>query len=531
MRRSVIGLDIGTTAVRAVEISLGRRAVVRRMGQVALPPGAVVAGEVVEPEVVAAALKRLWRAVKFSSREVAVGVANARVVARATDLPNLSDDELRSSLPFHVADLLPMPVDEVELDFLPINGTARGPRGLIVAAHREVLAGVLAALDGAGLKVARIDLVPLALVRAVHDTGTWLQDDSMNEVIIGAGAGVTNVVVHRHGVVDYVRTLPGGGGLVTNAIAAELRLDDDDAEAVKRGLVDGYDIAATARRALTGLAYEIASSIEFHLNQLDDPEVRRVVLAGGGGRLVALRNLLEEQLGVPVVDAEPYARVRVAKLRIDRKAIADNGDLFAVAIGLALGSGVNLLPRRITAARTARRDVALAGVGASVVLAGLAGLTYVRMGQTSDAEAIAAEREQATAALEARVASFADVAASETKFNERSQAIRTVLTGDVPWWRVLQDVASAVPENAWITSLNGSRQGVATVQVTAKGFDQTATANWLERAGSVGSLRDVWLTTSTAVDDGLRPLVQFSSNATVTAQSDRTASYLEGDES
>jgi type IV pilus assembly protein PilM len=527
MARNVIGLDIGTTAVRAVELSLGRRAVVRRMGQVALSPGAVVAGEVVEPDVVAAALKRLWRSVKFSSREVAVGVANARVVARATDLPNLSDDELRSSLPFHVADLLPMPIDEVELDFLPIAETAHGRRGLVVAAHREVLAGVLTALDGAGLRAERIDLVPLALVRAVHDTGTWLDDGASNEVIIGAGAGVTNVVVHRHGVVDYVRTLPGGGGLVTNAIAAELRLDDDDAEAVKRGLVAGYDIDATARRALTGLAYEVASSIEFHLNQLDDPEVRHVVLAGGGARLPALRTLLEEQLGVPVIDAEPYARVKLAKLRIDRKLVDANGDLFAVAIGLALGSGVNLLPRRITAARTARRDVALTGVAAGLLVAGLAGLTVVRTGQATDAAAAAKSSEAAASAIETKVAAYDDVRTAEAKFAERAQAVRTALEGDVPWWRVLQDVAGAVPQNAWLISFNGTRDKGATIQVTAKGFDQTATATWLEQAGAVGSLRDVWLTASTADGGSVRPLVQFASDAKVTAVSDRVATYLE----
>src|SRR5207248_4633929 len=99
MASEVIGLDIGTHAVRAVELSLGRgRPVVRRMGQVTVPPGAVSAGEIIDASEVSAALKRLWKEVGFRSTSVIVGVANSRVVARMAELPDLPDAERRTSL-------------------------------------------------------------------------------------------------------------------------------------------------------------------------------------------------------------------------------------------------------------------------------------------------------------------------------------------------------------------------------------------------------------------------------------------------
>ena len=172
MASQVIGLDVGTHAVRAVELSLGRGLpVVRRMAQVALPPGAVVAGEVVEPSTVSAALRRLWKEGGFRKRSVVVGVANQRVVARMADLPALPEDELRSSLPFQVQDLIPIPVEEAQLDFQVIE-RLQGPAGeeqlrvMLVAAHRDMLRSLLAALEGADLKAERIDLVPFALIRA-----------------------------------------------------------------------------------------------------------------------------------------------------------------------------------------------------------------------------------------------------------------------------------------------------------------------------------------------------------------------------
>ena len=86
--RKVVGLDIGTTAVRAAEVSVRRgQVVLERVGQAGLPDGAVVDGEVIDPAAVAAAIKDLWRRTRINSRRVMIGVANQRVVGRLVDLP------------------------------------------------------------------------------------------------------------------------------------------------------------------------------------------------------------------------------------------------------------------------------------------------------------------------------------------------------------------------------------------------------------------------------------------------------------
>src|SRR5437763_1986564 len=84
----VIGLDIGTFAVRAVEVvPAGSRPVLSRFGQVTLPPGAVVGGEVVDPVAVGAALTKLWEEVGFRSRDVAVGAGLTTVIVREGGTP------------------------------------------------------------------------------------------------------------------------------------------------------------------------------------------------------------------------------------------------------------------------------------------------------------------------------------------------------------------------------------------------------------------------------------------------------------
>ena len=139
--RSAIGLDIGTSGVRAAELSFGKGQVtLEKFGQVALPEGAVRDGEVVDSDAVAAAIKQLWAHTKFSSKKVVIGVANQKVIVRQVDLPWMPVDELKKSLAFQVQDFVPMPVEQAVLDFHPLEElTAEGgDRDPARAARRRV---------------------------------------------------------------------------------------------------------------------------------------------------------------------------------------------------------------------------------------------------------------------------------------------------------------------------------------------------------------------------------------------------------
>ena len=137
-KTSVIGLDIGTTHVRATELRFGAggpargKATVVRCGQVALPAGAVRDAEVVEVQTVATALRQLWSQAGFTSKDVVIGVGNQRVMVREIDLPWMPLNQLRASLPFQTQELLPMAASEALLDFHP-TGEFDGPEGRVVS--------------------------------------------------------------------------------------------------------------------------------------------------------------------------------------------------------------------------------------------------------------------------------------------------------------------------------------------------------------------------------------------------------------
>lgn len=349
--RSAIGLDIGTSGVRAAEVSFGRgKATLDRFGQVALPDGAVRDGVVADVPVVVEALKSLWKATHFSGRKVVLGVGNQRVVVRQIDLPWLPPAELRGSLPYQVQEFVPMPVDQAVLDFLPVeefaasNG-ARMLRGMLVAAARDMVAGNVAAVQKAGLRPTMVDLTAFAMVRSMGSHSALGLDQS-TEVLVDVGARITNVVIHIGGAPQFVRILLLGGQDISDAIASRLDLASAQAEAVKQELSSlriepGSELAAAARVAeMTASSFvdEVRGSIDYFLATSPATTPTRLVLTGGGARLHGLAEQLSVATRLPVSIGAPLSAMTLGKTGLSAEQIRYVEPLAAVPVGLALGS-------------------------------------------------------------------------------------------------------------------------------------------------------------------------------------------------
>ena len=343
MARKVVGLDIGTTAVRAAEVSVRRgQVVLERIGQAGLPGGAVADGEVVDPAAVATAIKDLWRRTRISSRRVIIGVANQRVVVRLVDLPWMQPNELRSSLAFQAGDYLPIPVDQTELDYAVIgeheaSGGQRLLRVLLVAAQKEMLAGHLEAVRAAGLRPDGIDLNPIALLRALGPVAGF---EEGAEALVDVGARVTNMVVHDNGVLRFVRTLLMGGEDVTSTLERVLELDRETAEQIKLTASAGGEVDPEAgdlvAQRLEVLVEEVRGSLDFYRSQEDSTPLGRVVVSGGGSLLGPLVERLQAVTGVPVERGRTLAGVRLGRLGLDAEALAELEPTIAVPVGLAM---------------------------------------------------------------------------------------------------------------------------------------------------------------------------------------------------
>lgn len=347
MAATVVGLDIGHGVLRAAEVSHGSTAKPRllRYHEVTYPVDATREGEVVEADVIARALKQLWAAGKFTTKDVVMGVGNQRVLTRDLAVPKVPLDRIRETLPFQVQDLLPIPVADAVLDFYPISeGVGEtGPviHGLLVAAAKSAVLANVRAVQEAGLNPVDVDLVPFALTRALLAS----RDTEGTVALVHVGAVTSCVVIASDGVPQFVRIIPSGGHEVTSALVSGLGMDAPKAEAVKaglgliRGTYGPEETAAseTVIRVTEDLLGSIRNTLTFYRNTRPADSIESLVLSGGGARLRGFAAALAEQTSLHVTLGDPTDRFQISR-GIDVVTLPALLPSMAVALGLTLRS-------------------------------------------------------------------------------------------------------------------------------------------------------------------------------------------------
>jgi type IV pilus assembly protein PilM len=300
-------LEIDPHHVLAAEVSVSTGLRVKRAVGLPLSPEVMREGEVVDVDALAGTLKELFETHKID-RRVRVGVANQRVMVRTIELPVIENPrELEAAVRFRAQDEIPMPMDEVVLDFhpRPVMATDAGPRQrvVVVAARREMVEKLLSAVSAAGLRVEGIDLSAFALIRALAPAG------SSDRVLYVALGGQTNLAVAEGRDCVFTRILGAGLDMIVNATAERAgvsrlearRLLHDGAEPGEEQEEPGTQILrAVLDEVVRTMVSEIRSSLDYQLSQDADGPVSRAVLLGPGAELGALTERLTEELGLPV---------------------------------------------------------------------------------------------------------------------------------------------------------------------------------------------------------------------------------------
>ena len=345
MAKSVVGLDIGSNSIRAVEVAdpASNKPRVVRYGEIPLPEGAAISGDVVELLTVSATIRALWGSSGFKSKNVVLGMGNQRVLARDFTVPKMTMLQIRESLPFQVQDLLPVPVADAILDFYPVSEAMgeNGPviNGLLVAAVKEAVMANVKAAEMAGLNPVGMDLIPFALSR-IHLRG----DHGRGAVaLIDIGASTTNVVIAKGGSPQFVRIIPAGSDDISKALVNKFQIPIHEAEHAKRLLGLNVSNASEAQRPVIEAMYEAAmqlltslrNTLNYYANAHQQDPISRIVLTGGGARLVGLDRVLSELTHLPVNTEDGFTNIQIA--RNIRKSDADRSSM-SVALGLALGS-------------------------------------------------------------------------------------------------------------------------------------------------------------------------------------------------
>jgi type IV pilus assembly protein PilM len=559
MASTFIGLDVGTNAVRAAEITGGDRPVLRGFGQVGLPPGAVHEGEVVDVAVVAQALRTLWKGAGFRSRTVRVGLASSRVIVRVVELPALSVAETTSALRLQLDQYVPLAPEDTVFDFQPLAGGAAGMQRVVFAAtHRDAVRPLIDAIRDAGLKVGAVDVMPSALARAL--VGVEPHVDGTVDLIVSIGAGTVIVVAADAGVPVFARTITSVAGRhVTERIAAQLSVSDAHAERLKRWDGDDADeaIAAqgAARPAVAELVDEIADSVEFYLGQEDALSIRRAQVTGGGSLQPDLIEALSERLRIDVTVADPFIGLRVGDIGYDDSDLPFLAPYLPAAIGLALAGGgrekrLDLTPEVVRRNGEVGNRRLLVVAGTAVVLLSVGALYVRQRGAVSEERSkLAATEATLTEARAALVAASTERSGPHDVGDAARSIIESSEASDMDWLAVVQELDAiggatvvlidtvqgaveapviviedepAASDDPTPSADDGAEAAAETgpagrLSVSGTAADATVVAEWLDAVRASARFEDAWVdnVTTLTTDDGVAQ-VEFSAQLVLT---------------
>jgi type IV pilus assembly protein PilM len=275
MARSVIGLEIAEEGIRAAEVSVGKTPTLLAAGAVPLPEGAAKDSEILDAPAVALALTQLWAQGGFSSRRVVLGVANRRILVREYVSPRLEPSVLKESLPFAVQDLLPVPLEQAILDFLPTRETEDEVAGLLVATVAEGVEGLISTLALAKLRASAVEFIPFGLVRALN-AAIGVQPEPV--AVASVGEHTTSVVIVESGIPSFVRIVPLD--LAPEVAQAPVEGDLALAGASARRAMSGASRPPVADAAYADLTSRLRNTLDFHAGREGATPVRTLFLTG-----------------------------------------------------------------------------------------------------------------------------------------------------------------------------------------------------------------------------------------------------------
>ena len=338
--KAVVGLDVGSSAVKAVEIrTTGTKHKVTAFGVEAIPPDSIVEGAIVDGTAVADAIRRLFQTHAIRTKDVAASLSGNAVIVKKISLPVMTEAELADSIFWEAEQYIPFDVQDVNLDYQILDpGTGPQSKGtmdvLLVAAKKDKIADYTNVITQAGRTPVVVDVDAFALQNAYEVN--YGADDAV-VVLINAGASAMNVNILRGDQSLFTRDISTGGNSYTEAIQKELNLSFEQAEQAKRGApvdVSFDDVRPILHAVTENVLLEMQKTFDFFKTTSTLDRIDRVLLSGGASLVDGFSRAVEERFSAPVEALDPFRRVEfdAAKFGMDEAGRVSA----AVAVGLAL---------------------------------------------------------------------------------------------------------------------------------------------------------------------------------------------------
>jgi type IV pilus assembly protein PilM len=337
-KRTTVALDIGSGLIKLVVIDHGSgEPVLTKVAFTSVVDGAIVEGEVMDPGIVADAIRGLLTSAGIKAKKVVTAVGGRDVIIKKISMDRMKEAEAREVIRWEAEQHVPFDMENVELDFQILDPEGEGLQMtvLLVAAKRELVENKIALLNEVGLQPGIIDVDAFAL----HNAFEINYPDAMNGVVglVNIGHEMTNINILEEGIPVLTRDLPVGTRRFREDMQRERGLSAEEADQ----LLQGFERSDVLDPFLETRGEELAVGIERAGAFLQSASrsasgIARIYTTGGGGRIPGLNRVLADRLRLPVELANPLEKLRVAEGVFDTMNVDEVAPLLMLPIGLAL---------------------------------------------------------------------------------------------------------------------------------------------------------------------------------------------------
>ena len=341
--KSIVGLDIGSSCIKAVELKRNRGGIeLAHLGLEPLSSDVVVDSMIMDSPSVSTAISKLFTEAAIKTRSVATSVSGHSVIVKRIPVPTQSEDQLAEAIKAEAAQHIPFDIDVVNIDYQILSDDLSGPHMdvLLVAVKKDKILNYTNVLNMAGKTPSLVDIDAFALQNCYEYN--YEPAPGSTVALLNLGASVMNINIVKGSSPLFTRDVSVGGHQYTDSLQKELDLSFDDAEAFKLGQSVGTvseDAKIPILQQVTEIiVLEIQKTFDFFRATAAGEHIERIYLAGGSSKVTGLTEALRQEFSLPVEIINPFARIGFAEGTPMADLIGNNAGQLAVAVGLALRS-------------------------------------------------------------------------------------------------------------------------------------------------------------------------------------------------
>ncbi len=339
-KKRVIGLDIGSSQTKMVELSPGKAKKLVTYGISKVLPDAIVEGEIIDREAVLDSIRTLIETKGVTTKDVVIGLAGRDVIIKRIIMDRMSEADTREQIKWEAEQYVPFDINEVTLDFDIVNPNfgEKQQEVILVAAKNELINNLTTLLKELNLNPVVIEATAFALQNVYEYNFQSSPDETIGLINIGAGMTVMNVI--KAGSSLSARDVYYGVNAFISKLQKEIGFNYDDASnAVKGAIPVGASqdsIQGVFESFVSDLGTQIERSLQFLSSVTGEEKVNRIYLSGGGSLIPNLLENLKRRLNLSIELLNPFKNIVYDPAIFAPEGVDVVGPILAQAVGLAL---------------------------------------------------------------------------------------------------------------------------------------------------------------------------------------------------